>query len=196
MLEPLYDPATFVRALAHLKRTGTPFQATMAGDGPLRREMEESSLRLGCADRISFVGLVDPERLRGLYREHEVYVSMSRTDSTSQSLLEAMAAGLYPVVSDIPGNTPWIGAPVAESGPLRERGMAVPTADAYALARALAGVRDDAGADARVAGATTLVRATASWGETVAETERRLEALAASGATDARRAPGSEGAAP
>src|SRR4029079_13645664 len=38
----------------------------------------------------------------------EVYVSASRSDSTSQSLLEAMAAGALPVVSDIPGNREWV----------------------------------------------------------------------------------------
>jgi len=104
MLEPLYDPATFLRALGRLRRAGVPFQATIAGAGPLRAELEASAEREGVTNALRFVGLVDEARLRALYREHEVYVSMSRSDSTSQSLLEAMAAGLATVASDIPGN--------------------------------------------------------------------------------------------
>jgi glycosyltransferase involved in cell wall biosynthesis len=45
-----------------------------------------------------------PEVLQGA----DVYCSMSRSDGTSLSLLEAMACGLAPVVSDIPANREWI----------------------------------------------------------------------------------------
>ena len=43
-----------------------------------------------------------------LLREHHVYVSTSPHDTTSVSLLEAMACGLFPVVTDIPANREWI----------------------------------------------------------------------------------------
>lgn len=37
-----------------------------------------------------------------------MYLSASRSDSTSLSLLEAMASGAVPVVGDIEGNREWI----------------------------------------------------------------------------------------
>jgi len=39
---------------------------------------------------------------------HDVYVSAARSDTTSVSLLEAMACGLFPIVTDIPANREWI----------------------------------------------------------------------------------------
>src|SRR5215467_6515815 len=38
----------------------------------------------------------------------DLYVSASLSDSTSVSLLEAMASGAVPVVSDIEGNREWV----------------------------------------------------------------------------------------
>jgi len=178
MLEPLYDPETFLRALASLKRGGQAFRATVAGDGPLRAGLEEAAARLGIAADVHFTGRVDQARMRALYREHEFYVSMSRSDSTSQSLLEAMAAGLYPIVSDIPGNAPWVrGAPNS-----RERagdaGHLVPCGDERLLAEAIATVVGDPRAEARIERGMARVRAEADWAETVALFEARLVALA------------------
>jgi glycosyltransferase involved in cell wall biosynthesis len=62
-------------------------------------------------------------------------VSTSRSDSTSISLLEAMAAGATPVVSDIPGNREWISE--------GEGGRFFPVGDARALARVLIEVLGD-----------------------------------------------------
>jgi len=172
MLEAIYDPASFVRALGRLRGADVAFQATMAGDGPLRAELEALAARLGVAGSLRFTGMVDEPRLRELYREHEIYVSMSRSDSTSQSLLEAMAAGLLPIVSDISGNRPWV----------HDAGLVVPCGDDEALAARLAAVASDAGAAARVARGMARVRAEADWGETVAQCEAKLTAIAKKGA--------------
>ena len=40
--------------------------------------------------------------------EADIYVSTSLHDGTSVSLLEAMAAGVFPIVTDIPANREWI----------------------------------------------------------------------------------------
>lgn len=45
--------------------------------------------------------------LEGLRRSH-LFVSMARSDGTSTSLLEAMACGLFPIISDIPQNREWV----------------------------------------------------------------------------------------
>ena len=59
----------------------------------------------------------------------DVYLSASLSDSTSVSLLEAMAAGAVPVVSDIEGNRDWVGE--------GEGARLFPCGDAAALTRAL-----------------------------------------------------------
>ena len=116
-----------------------------------------------------------------LHREHEIYVSTSRSDSTSQSLLEAMAAGLYPVVSDIAGNRPWIGTRADAASRYGARGILVPPGDAAALADALEAVAADPDAAGRTARGAALVRAEADWSTTVSETEAKLLALARAG---------------
>jgi len=128
-LEPLYDPGTLLEALALLRQRGVPFRATIAGDGPLRAALAAKAERHDIAGAVRFTGWLEPEALRDLHREHEVYVSLSRSDSTSQSLLEAMAAELLPVVTDIEGNREWITH--------REEGLLVPVGDAEAVAAAI-----------------------------------------------------------
>src|SRR5262249_57193701 len=81
----------------------------LAGDGSQRAALEARAARVLPRGRYRFVGLLDPPAMATWLSRAEVYVSASRSDSTSQSLLEAMAAGALPVVSDIEGNREWVG---------------------------------------------------------------------------------------
>lgn len=171
VLEPLYDPATLLRGLALLDRHGAPFLATVAGDGSLAPGLPGLARGLGIGDRVRFEGWVGEGRLRELLATHSVYVSLSRSDSSSQSLLEAMAAGLLPVVSDIPGNREWVTH--------RRSGLLVPTGDPEALAAALLEAAAPGGGGESMADAA---RATAErrarFSDTVDELLVRLTALA------------------
>ncbi|HET9252138.1 MAG TPA: glycosyltransferase, partial [Candidatus Eisenbacteria bacterium] len=170
-LEPLYDPETFVRALGRLRAMEIPFRATLAGSGPLRSGLERLARREKVAERIRFAGWVDRERLTALYRSHDVYVSLSRSDSTSQSLLEALAAGLVPVVTDIAGNLEWVRH--------RREGLLVPPGDPDAVAAALEEIaRGGEHLDAIASRAAALALERARFSDTVRETEDRLRALA------------------
>ena len=174
-LETLYDPATFVRALGILGRKGVAFRATMAGAGPLRPDLEALARREGIAEQVVFTGWVEGEKLLALYRGHDAYVSLSRSDSTSQSLLEGMAAGLAPVVTDIAGNREWVTH--------RREGLLVPVGDAEAVACALAEIaRDAATAGAMADRARAAVASGARFDDTLAETEERLRAIAVTAA--------------
>jgi glycosyltransferase involved in cell wall biosynthesis len=116
--------------------------------------------------------MVGEPRLRELLRGHEVYVSLSRSDSTSQSLLEAMAAGLLPVVTDIEGNREWVVH--------RDCGLLVPTGDPEALAAALAEAAGEPSVAAAMAHeARAVAGRRARFADTLEELERRLAALAA-----------------
>jgi glycosyltransferase involved in cell wall biosynthesis len=170
-LESLYDPGTFIRGLGVLSRKGVDFRATLAGAGPLRPKLEARALREGISTRLVFTGWIEGERLVALYRSHDAYVSLSRSDSTSQSLLEGMAAGLVPVVSDIAGNREWVTH--------RREGLLVPVGDAEAVASALAEVARDPAASAAMADRARAAAASrARFEDTLAETEARLRAIA------------------
>ena len=174
-LEPLYDPETFVRALGKLRAMDVPFRATMAGSGPLRAGLERLARREGVLERIRFAGWVDRERLTSLYRAHDAYVSLSRSDSTSQSLLEALAAGLVPVVTDIPGNLEWVRH--------RREGLLVPQGDPDAVAAALEEIaRGGPHLDPIASRAAAVALERARFSDTMRETEERLRMLASGSA--------------
>ena len=172
-LEPVYDPQPFVRALGRLKRRAFPFHATMAGDGPLRSSVEAWLREEGVTGDVTLEGFVGEERLRALYRESDVYVSISRSDSTSQSLLEAMSSGLLPIVTDIAGNREWVTH--------RREGYLVPAGDEDALACAIEEGSSDPKTGAMRARARARVLERGSFADTMVELEVKLAALKASG---------------
>jgi glycosyltransferase involved in cell wall biosynthesis len=93
-------------APAILRQTDAKF--IICGDGPLRKDLEEKAAELGVLHNFSFEGKLSPEALSEKLRESDIYISTSRSDSTSVSLLEAMACGVFPVVTDIEANREWI----------------------------------------------------------------------------------------
>ncbi len=72
---------------------------TIVGSGPdgdIVRAQWRSS-------RVHWTGLLPNSDVLGLYREHDVLVLPTRMEGFPVSLLEAMAAGVVPVVTDLPG---------------------------------------------------------------------------------------------
>ncbi len=107
-LEEVYNHRTIITAMAILARQRIDFRLTLVGPGPLRERVRAQATEQGLAGKISFLGAVSNLRLPELLGRHDVYLSASRSDGASLCLLEAMAAGVYPVVSDISANRLWI----------------------------------------------------------------------------------------
>ena len=105
----------------------------MAGDGPLRGDMEKLALELGILPACRFLGV--RRDVPELLRSWDVFVLSSLSEGTSVTLLEAMAAEL-PVVATRVGGNPEIVEENA-TGVLAERG------DDAGLARALLGIAAD-----------------------------------------------------
>jgi glycosyltransferase involved in cell wall biosynthesis len=109
MHEPVYDLPTILEGVAPLFRRHPHLTLDVAGDGSLRGEMERLAAATLPAGRFRFLGRLDPDALAAALAEAEFYLSASLSDSTSLSLLEAMACGALPVVSDLAGNREWVG---------------------------------------------------------------------------------------
>jgi glycosyltransferase involved in cell wall biosynthesis len=105
---PVYDIPTVLGALARLAARGTAFRAAFAGGGNLLEAHRRQAAELGLGARVELLGLLPHEALPELLRGAEVYVSAALSDGTSASLLEALATGLLPVVSDVPANRGWV----------------------------------------------------------------------------------------
>jgi glycosyltransferase involved in cell wall biosynthesis len=133
-LYPVYDVGLLVEA-APLVLEERDASFAVCGDGPERTRLERRVASLGLAGHFTFAGRLDPASLARELREAAVYVSTSRSDSTSVSLLEAMACGAFPVVTDLPANREWI-----VDG---ENGIVLPRRDPRALAEAVLSVLGD-----------------------------------------------------
>lgn len=107
-LEKVYSVQTIIDAFPAVKKALPDASLTIAGDGSLMNELTARAEATGCGDDILFVGDVDHAKIPALLREHNLYVSTALSDTTSVSLLEAMACGLYPIVTNIPANREWI----------------------------------------------------------------------------------------
>jgi glycosyltransferase involved in cell wall biosynthesis len=103
-----YQPETIVAALALLKARGLEFRFTFAASGRDETAVRDLVEAQGLGARVRFLGGYPPEALPSLLAGADVYVSASLWDGTSPALLEAMAAGIYPVVTDCPANREWL----------------------------------------------------------------------------------------
>jgi glycosyltransferase involved in cell wall biosynthesis len=77
-------------------------------DGPNRKQLETKVTDLGLIEKVVFKGFITEEEQTNLYKKAQFYISIPTSDATSVSLLEAMAYGCIPIVSDIPANKEWI----------------------------------------------------------------------------------------
>ncbi|OHB74850.1 MAG: hypothetical protein A2Z25_09150 [Planctomycetes bacterium RBG_16_55_9] len=103
-LEPVFDHPTILSALARLKEKGVQFHTTFVGGGTLLDALKRRAGDIGLNGCVSFAGRVCNDDLPEILARNDVYLSASQWDGTSLSLLEAMAMGLFPIVSDIKAN--------------------------------------------------------------------------------------------
>jgi glycosyltransferase involved in cell wall biosynthesis len=107
-MEKLYDLPTLLRAAKVLATERFPFTLLLAGTGGEESNLRSLSRELNLEEKVIFLGRLSEEKLFTTYRNSDIYVSTSLSDSTSVSLLEAMSQKLYPVVTNIPGNREWL----------------------------------------------------------------------------------------
>jgi glycosyltransferase involved in cell wall biosynthesis len=108
MHEPVYDLPTVLQGVATELAADASARLVIAGDGSLTPELERRAARVLPSGRYEFLGRIGLEAMIDWLGRAEIVISASRSDSTSQSLIETMACGAIPVVSDIEGNRPWV----------------------------------------------------------------------------------------
>jgi glycosyltransferase involved in cell wall biosynthesis len=135
-LLPLYNVDCLIRAIPCVVPRCDQVLFLVAGEGDRRPVLESMARQMDLLAWVRFLGSIPHEQMPALLKSSHIYVSTSLSDGTSVSLLEAMACGLFPVVTDIPANREWI-----EDG---KNGFLVPTNDELALAERLTmGIEDE-----------------------------------------------------
>lgn len=100
-----------IRALANMKETNVYY--LICGQGKLKRRLKIQAQVLGIAGRVRLLGY--REQMEPFYKNADIFVFPSFQEGLPMALLEAMAAGMACVVSDIRGNRELI----SESGGIR-----------------------------------------------------------------------------
>jgi len=106
--DPVYDYETFFKAIP-IVLNEAPDTKFLALHKPGQKEKGEVlAHELGISNNLILEEWIPRDLLPRLFSLASIYVSTSLSDGASNSLLEAMASELAPIVSDIPANRPWI----------------------------------------------------------------------------------------
>jgi glycosyltransferase involved in cell wall biosynthesis len=100
-LVPRKNIHVLIAAVRQLVEEGADFSLTIAGTGPEKERIER--LAQQSAGSVRFVGFIDEARKRALLSESDAFVQLSTREGLSIAALEALAAGVPCVVSNIPG---------------------------------------------------------------------------------------------
>ena len=134
-LIPKKGIATSLKAFAAFHEKYPRARFTLAGEGPIKREIEDLARNLGIADAVELRGFLAQPDLRSLYEDAHFFVHPSEItadqnqEGVPNSMLEAMATGL-PVLATLHGGIP----EAVDNG---RTGILVPERDAAGLLRAM-----------------------------------------------------------
>jgi glycosyltransferase involved in cell wall biosynthesis len=134
----------FLRIAARIRQAMPEVEFLLAGDGPLRHELEREAQDLGLANCVVFLG--DRRDIAAVHASMDVAVLTSDSESLSNVILEAMAAGL-PVVAYRGGGNPELVD--AQRGALAAPGNEADFADSVLRLLTQAALREELGRNAR-----------------------------------------------
>lgn len=130
---PIKDHTSLLQGFAQLAKQQTNVDLLLIGDGPRREELQTLVQELGVQHRVQFLGVRSD--VADLLQAADVFTLTSLCEAASLTLLEAMAAGLPVVVTDVGGNP--------EIVRQEKEGLLVPRQDAAAIGNALSQILSD-----------------------------------------------------
>jgi len=142
-LAPIKDHPTLFQAMAILQTSNPPVHLAVVGDGEERARLETLAGRLGLGQRIHFLGWRTD--LETILKEVDVVICASKNEGTPVALIEAMAAGVPVLSTDVGG--------VADLVAHGETGWLVRPGDPPSLAEAIRRLLGDEALRARLAAA-------------------------------------------
>jgi glycosyltransferase involved in cell wall biosynthesis len=117
-LFPVKDPMVLVEAAGHVRQALPDAQFLLVGEGPLRSALSKRIEELGLAETVRLVGA--QADVRPYLAAADAGLLMSRSEASSNSLLEYMAMGVPAVVTDLPANRELVEGQFFEAGNARE----------------------------------------------------------------------------
>jgi glycosyltransferase involved in cell wall biosynthesis len=108
-IAPLYRQGVIVRALAQLPADVTVVMSRHRSDAAEVAAVERQAESLGLADRLVLLPYIEDADMPDLVRLADVVVSVPASDSTSATILEALACGRQVVAADLVSVREWLG---------------------------------------------------------------------------------------
>ncbi|SNY51614.1 Glycosyltransferase involved in cell wall bisynthesis [Arsukibacterium tuosuense] len=102
-LEAIYDIATAIRAFAIISKQLPQARLSIAGSGPERPALVALVQQLQLDSQVTFCGKLDRPQMAELYASADIMLNPSTADNMPNSLLEAMAASVLVVSTDVGG---------------------------------------------------------------------------------------------
>lgn len=127
-----YDVKILINAIPLILDKVPDARFLIVGEGEKRHLFATEVKKMGYPERVEFLGAIPNEKMPDVLNKASIYVSTSPSDGLSISLLEAMSCGLFPVVTNIPGNREVIHDGV--------NGILFPVGDVSMLAEAIVSV--------------------------------------------------------
>ena len=103
-LEPIYAPQRVIDVFAAIAAQWPQARLVVANEGSLRGALQAQVRHLGLLDQVRFVGRLDAAAQAEHYARARWFLSLPHSDSVSVSVLEAMAHGCVPLLSELPAN--------------------------------------------------------------------------------------------
>ena len=106
--EKIYGVDLVAQAFVEASKYDPDLRLILLGNGSQEAEIKMIFEEAGMLDRVHWGGVIGQQELPDYYHASDLYISASFSDGSSVSLMEALASGLFVLVSDIPGNKEWI----------------------------------------------------------------------------------------
>ncbi|MGI9424895.1 MAG: glycosyltransferase [Hyphomicrobiaceae bacterium] len=132
-LSEVKNQRLLIEAFAIVHRQLPQSRLAIAGDGPLRSELEEQTRTLGIASSVDFLGYRSD--VAAVLSDIDVFLLSSQSEGTPLVVIEAMAAGIPVIATDVGG--------LSEMLKDRQTGMLVPPGDARSLANRMLELASD-----------------------------------------------------
>ncbi len=158
---PVKDYRTLLLAFASLSKNNSQLQTRLelAGDGPMRQELETLARELGIASQVTFLGLLPQDDLIRRMWQWDVFCLSTFGETQSLALMEAMACGLPCLSTNVSG--------VKEVITNGQNGLLIEPQDVEAMTRSLSDLvnpaQQTALAQAALKTAETRFSASAMW---------------------------------
>lgn len=97
-----------IRALARANReSNQKLELVLAGNGPLRQDLERIAVSEGMSENVHFLGMLDRPYVYKMMHDSDIYAMPSRWEGFCMAVLQAMAASTPCVLTDIPSFEPF-----------------------------------------------------------------------------------------